>query len=89
MTEKEDQTLSQIRTALAQPDASIRFTYVFGRGRAAQVYVKSRKVGPFILPSEGQTLADVLHSLGLLMEGITPESEPPRDVRRPKGYPPE
>lgn len=64
----ERDALTQIREALADPNASIRFTQTFSHGRAVQVYVKTRKVGPFILPGEGQTLADVLHMLGTLAE---------------------
>ena len=64
----ESEAMTKIREALADPNVSIRFTQTFTHGRAAQVYVKSRKVGPFILPAEGQTLADVLHMLGSLAE---------------------
>lgn len=79
MGQREDQTIDELRAALAHPDASIKFTHVFGHGRAAQVYVKSRKIGPFILPSEGQTIADVLHMLGVLAlpEGQDAQTAPP------------
>ena len=68
MSAAENEAMTKIREALADPNVSIRIVQTFTHGRAAQVYVKSRKVGPFILPAEGQTLADVLHMLGSLAE---------------------
>jgi hypothetical protein len=61
--------MGELREALADPNVSIRLVPTFTHGRAAQVYVKSRKVGPLIVPQQDQTLAEVLHMLGTLAPG--------------------
>lgn len=57
----------QIRDALCN-GGRIEITYVFrlnGKsGPGVQVFQKSRKVGPILIPTEDQTVADVLHMLG-------------------------
>lgn len=58
--------LQQIKDALNDPNCSIRFVQTFSYGTAVQVYIKTRKIGPFILPRDDQTLADVLYMLGEL-----------------------
>ena len=68
---REEATLTAIREALAKPEVSIRLVHTFNQGRGAQVYLKSRKIGPILLPAEGQTLGDVLHLIGSLIdEGV-------------------
>lgn len=65
MSTRGDEALDQIRDALGNNDVSIRLPLLFSHpGRAAQVYVKSRKVGPLIVPAEDQSLGDVLKMLG-------------------------
>lgn len=61
--------LDELREALAGPNVSIRLVSTFTHGRGVQVYVKSRKVGPLIVPEGPQTLADVLHMLGTIASG--------------------
>lgn len=68
----EEETLAEIREALASPHVALKFVHTFTHGRAVQVYVKTRKVGPYLLPAEGQTIADVLHMLGTLAEQPAP-----------------
>jgi predicted RNA-binding protein YlxR (DUF448 family) len=68
-TEYDNMVLGEIRDALTLPDASIRFVQTFTHGRAVQVYLKTRKIGPVIIVREGQTLTDILTMLGTLMEG--------------------
>lgn len=54
--------LAQVRQALRDPNASLRLVrIVFGPARwGVQVYVKSRKVGPLLLPPTGGTMLDLL-----------------------------
>lgn len=66
---RSDEALAEITRALQDPNASIRLPMTFTHGRGAQVYIKSRKVGPIIFPAEGQTLADVMAMLGKLAVG--------------------
>lgn len=66
MATNESEALADIKAALNDPQCSLRFVETFRYGTAVQVYVKSRKVGPFILPADGQTVADTLHMLGEL-----------------------
>ena len=65
---RSDAALDAIRDALADPNVSIRLPHTFTHGRGVQIYVKSRKVGPVILRSENQTLADILRVVGNLAE---------------------
>ena len=51
--------LREIREALRSPNAAIHVVQTFTHGRALQVKIKSRKIGPLIVVSEGQTLADI------------------------------
>ena len=74
--DKSAETLAEIKAALHHPDACIRFQQTFNLGRAVQVCIKSRKVGPYIVPSEGQTTADVLRMLAGLMAGADFAAEP-------------
>lgn len=64
--ERSEQVMAEIREALTSPDVRIGLPYTFTHGRACQVYVKTRKVGPLIFPPDGGTLADVLRMLGEL-----------------------
>lgn len=66
--EAENPALAEIRDALRDPNVSIKLPHTFTHGRGVQVYVKTRKVGPLLLLSEGQTLADMLHLLGTMAE---------------------
>lgn len=63
------ETLSQIKEALADPNVSIKLPVTFTHGRGVQIYVKTRKVGPIILPTGDQTLADILQMIGSLAGG--------------------
>ena len=71
MDSKDAAALTEIREAMHDPNVSIRLPHTFTHGRGVQVYVKTRKVGPIILRSEGQTLADLLHMLGDMAERST------------------
>jgi hypothetical protein len=64
--------LAELRTALASDEASIRLVHTYTHGRCAQIFVGKRKATPVIIPSDGQTLADVLAMLGRL---AMPEQE--------------
>lgn len=61
-------TIDELRAALAASDVSLRLERTFTHGRCVQVYVGRRKASPVIIPSDGQTLADVLHMLGTLAD---------------------
>lgn len=54
--------LAEIRAAMSDPNVHLRLVrLVFGAsGWAVQIYVKSRKVGPLLLPPEGGTVLDTL-----------------------------
>lgn len=65
--------LAAIKHALHDPRASIHLVYAFSIGRGAQVFIKGRKIGPIIFPSENQTLADVLRMLGEFAEADEPD----------------
>jgi hypothetical protein len=58
----------EMRDALKDPNLRIALPVTFTHGRGVQLYIKTRKVGPMILKSEGQTLADLLHMLGTMAE---------------------
>lgn len=60
----EQESLAEMRDALAAGRGSIALVYVFGHGLCAQVKVNTRKVGPLVIPRDDQTLGDVLHMLG-------------------------
>jgi hypothetical protein len=60
--------LDAIREALQSPDVRIALPHTFTHGRGVQVYVKSRKIGPIILRSGDQSLADLLTMIGNLAE---------------------
>jgi len=72
MTDAEVDTLAKIREAMKDPNASVRPVLTFTHGMAAQVYVKSRKIGPVICTTEGQTLGDVFKMLGDFAAGVEP-----------------
>jgi len=60
--------LDEMREALRSNDVRIALPITFTHGRGVQIYVKSRKVGPIILRSGDQTLADLLHMIGTMAE---------------------
>ena len=68
----ETEALEQVRTALRNPDMHLRLVcLIFGAsGWAVQVYVKSRKVGPLLLPPEGGTVLDTLAMLDELASPV-------------------
>lgn len=61
-----DQVYKELKAALQGPNARIHLVETLTHGRAAQVFVKSRKVGPLLFPASGEDLSDVLHLLGQL-----------------------
>ena len=61
-----DQALADIKEALRSDEVRLRLVYTFTHGRGVQVYVKTRKVGPLLLPAEGQDISDVLAMVGSL-----------------------
>lgn len=63
------EVLAQIREAMTDPNVSIKLPMTFSHGVAAQVYIKTRKIGPLIIPSETQTLGDILKMLGDMADG--------------------
>lgn len=66
-----NQQLEEMREALASPDVRIALPVTFTHGRGVQIYVKSRKVGPIILRSEGQSLSDLLAMVGNMAEEVS------------------
>ena len=62
----DDAVLAEIRVALQDSEVRIRLVHTFTHGRGAQVYVKTRKVGPLMLPREGEDVSHVLAVLGKL-----------------------
>lgn len=59
-----------IREALLSTDGRIALVPTLTHGLGVQVYRKGRKIGPIILPAEGESVADVLSMLGaLVIEG--------------------
>lgn len=69
MNPVEERHMATIRDALASDEVSIRLVRTFTHGRCAQVFVGRKKVGPILIPGDGQTLADVLTMLGKLAVG--------------------
>jgi len=67
---KHAEALEELARVLRGEHGSIRTVLTFTHGRCAQVYEKTRKVGPVIIPDRenGQTLGDVLAMLGDLVE---------------------
>lgn len=66
MTTPENQALAEVKAALQDSEVRIRLVHTFTHGRGVQVYLKTRKVGPLILPSEGENVSHVLAMLGSL-----------------------
>lgn len=52
--------MDEIKEALLSGHGKIALIHTFTHGMCAQVYQKTRKVGPIIVPNQGQTVADVL-----------------------------
>ena len=71
-TQRETDSLSEIKEALRGPNVSIRLVETFTHGRGAQLYVKTRKVGPLVLPAKGEDLSHVLAALGHLAMEMDP-----------------
>ena len=59
--------LVEMADALRGGHGQIALVYVFGHGLCAQVMVGRRKVGPLVIPTDGQTLGEVLAMLGDLV----------------------
>ena len=68
MTAEEKQALAEIKDALKQPYVALHFVQTLTHGRAVQVKIKTRKVGPLIFPPDGGTVGDVLALLGNLAD---------------------
>ena len=68
MAAREEEALAELRAALKGPDVSFHLVQTFTHGRAVQVKVKTRKVGPLIFPPHGGTEADSLRLLAGLLE---------------------
>lgn len=68
MDERSEEVLAEMREALKSSDLEITLPHTFTHGRGVQLHVGRRKVGPIILRSEGQTLADLLHMVGMMAE---------------------
>ena len=69
--------LDELAGVLRGPHGSIRIVATFTHGLCVQVYEKTRKVGPIIIPDRknGQTLGDVLAMLGNVVDGGEPRLE--------------
>lgn len=71
----EEQVLDEIRQAMQSYDWQLDAVVTFTHGMGVQVYLRKpppsrgrRKVGPILFPSEGQTLADLLATLGSMTQ---------------------
>ena len=49
---------------MREPYVALHVVDTFTHGQGIQVQVRSRKIGPILFPSEGQTVGDVLAMLG-------------------------
>lgn len=56
--------LVEMADVLRTGRGQIALVYVFGHGLCAQVMAGRRKVGPLVIPTDGQTLGEVLAMLG-------------------------
>ena len=63
MGQKEAEALDAIREAMRDPHVAIHLVPTFTHGRAVQVKIRSRKIGPLIIPKE-RPLSDILTMLG-------------------------
>lgn len=68
MDARSEETLAEMREALKRADLKITLPHTFTHGRGVQLHVGRKKVGPILLRSEGQTLADLLHMIGTMAE---------------------
>lgn len=71
--------LEDIKAAMRYSDASVRLVTLFGfqgANRGVQVKVKTRKIGPLIIPLEGQSLAEIYSMLGEFAESHPADLEP-------------
>ena len=66
--EESGPVLAEIRDALKQPYVALHFVQTLTHGRAVQVKIKTRKIGPLIFPPKDGTLGDVLALLGSLTD---------------------
>ena len=66
---------AEIAEALKSDDVRLALPVTFTHGRGVQVMLKSRKVGPILLRSEDQSLADMLYVVGRLAEPAPPRSK--------------
>lgn len=60
-------TINEIRDALIHPYGSMRIVQTFTHGRGVQIYLRTRKVGPILFPPEGQSLSDLLATIGSMV----------------------
>jgi hypothetical protein len=68
MTPDEQAQLDAVRAAMKDPNVSLHIVQTFTHGRAVQVKVKSRKIGPYFFPAADEGLADVLALLGTMAD---------------------
>lgn len=73
MKPAETAVLDQIREALQGTDWRLEPVMTFTHGIAVQVYAKQpngryKKVGPFIVPNEGENVSHVLALLGTMTQ---------------------
>lgn len=66
--EESEPVFAELRDALKQPYVALHFVQTLAHGRAIQVKIKTRKVGPLIFPPKDGTLGDVLALLGSLAD---------------------
>jgi hypothetical protein len=68
MTTDEQDKLAAVRTAMKDPNVSLHIVHTFTHGRAVQVKIKSRKIGPMFFPNKGEKLTDVFRLLGSMAD---------------------
>lgn len=68
MTDEEQAQLDEVRAAMKDPNVSLHIVHTFTHGRAVQVKIKSRKIGPYFFPAQGEKLSDVFALLGTMAD---------------------
>jgi hypothetical protein len=68
MTADEQDQLGAVREAMKDPNVALHIVHTFTHGRAVQVKIRTRKIGPMFFPNEGEKLADVFRLLGSMAD---------------------
>lgn len=68
MGAREQEMLDAVREAMKDPYVALHLVPTFTHGRAVQVKIRTRKVGPLLFPAEGESVGDVLMMLGMMAD---------------------